>query len=368
MNNKPEIIDAGRPGRRSGIRRLFYTAPTHDPKTDSVSGGGRWRDNRSWAEIKNQLRLTVKRAPEVVIQVKGSRRAMDDDRAAMAGVLRYMKYISRNGELQLSNELAEAIVGLDALQDIHATWDLDMQRTRSEKNELLHPSFNIIFSMPANTDPEKLLIAVSAVARGQFQGHQYLMALHTPETDPSDDPPAHPHVHLILRAEDNDGHRIHIRKTTLRVWREHFAAELRSLGVEANATSRAERGKSRKGLRVAEWHIQKRYEEKVRKGEPAQAPRAKAGRFLEAAQELQTGTRDEKPWELAMAVRRRDLLRTFNDNLDRLKSEGETALAADLRRFINEMPPLDSERRSIQRALLKQVEARLKAQQPAREK
>lgn len=306
--------------------------------------------------------LKVKRAPEVVINVEGSRRKKDDDRKAIEGVLRYMMYISRNGRLLTMNECSERIDGREAIRETHASWDLDMQRTRSGKNEPLHPSFNIIFSMPADTDPEKVLEAVSAVARERFEGHQYLMAVHTQETDPADDPPAHPHVHLILRAEDENGKRIHIRKGDLRAWREQFAAELRARGIEANATSRAERGKSTKAMGGAEWHIQKRYEECLRAGMNAAPPKAKTARFLEAAEELQMGQIAEKPWEIAMAARRREVLRNLTRNVVQLRNEGENELADEVDRFIQDMQPLDSERRRIQRALVKQVQERLQEQ------
>ena len=356
---KHEILSADRPGRRSGIRRLVYS-PSKDGQVGSDRGSkGRWQDQRDWATIKDQLRLTVRRAPEVVINVKGSRRASDDDHGAIQGVLRYMMYISRNGRLPAVNERGEEVGGSEAIRETHASWDLDMQRMRSGKDENLHPSFNIIFSMPAETDKDKILDAVSAVARERFRGHQYLMAVHTQQTDPADDPPAHPHVHLILRAEDEDGQRIHIRKGDLRTWREQFAAELRSRGIEANATSRAERGKSKKAVSSAEWHIQKRYEEDLRKGNPTEQPKAKAARFLEAAQELEEGHTEEKPWEIAMTARRRNVLRDLAQNAARLREEGEFELADEVDRFIQDMPPLDSERHQMQRAMVAQVQDRL---------
>jgi hypothetical protein len=225
----------------------------------------------------------------------------------------------------------------------------------------LHPSFNIVFSMPANTDPEKLLEAVSAVARDRFEGHQYLMAVHTPETDPADDPPAHPHVHVVLRAENEDGRRIHIHKSDLRAWREQFAKELRDRGIEANATSRAERGKSLKGMKSAEWHIQKRYETALSAGITTAPPKAKAARFLDAARDLHGGPRQEKPWEIAMAARRRDLMRDLSEKVALLRQEGEHTLADEVVRFMREMPPLDSERHQMQRAMVKQIHERLAA-------
>ena len=60
--------------------------------------------------------------------------------------------------------------------------------------------------------------------------HRYVMALHTDQQ--------HPHVHLVVKAENELGRRLHIDKPLLREWREDFARMLREQGVEANATSR----------------------------------------------------------------------------------------------------------------------------------
>jgi hypothetical protein len=340
-------------GRRSGIQRLVYRAQP-DGQAEGGRRQGRWHDTRDWSAIKDQLRRTVGRAPEVVIKVKGSRRGKDDDRDAIAGVLRYMMYISRNGRLLTVDEKGSRIDGRDAICETHASWDLEMQRMRSIRGEGLHPSFNIIFSMPADTRAEMMLDAVEAFARVHFQGHQYIMALHTQETDPADDPPGHPHVHVVLRAENEYGQRIYIRKGTLRDWREAFSAELRARGIEANATSRAERGKSYKTKTGAEWHIEKRSREG--KGAPS---RALTARLLAAVEELRTGRAEPKPWELAMAARRRDVIRKLRQGSARLRQEGENQLADEVDRFMSNMPALDTERHQMQRALVKQVQDRL---------
>jgi len=356
---KHEPLSEAESGRRPGIRRLVYHPSGRTASEESASAPrATWRE-RDWSSIKERLRLTVKRAPEVVINVKGSRRSQDSDSAAIEGVLRYMMYISRNGQLPVLDERGEQIDGADAVRGAHASWNLDLQRMRGAKDESLHPSFNIIFSMPAKTDPQKMLEAVQAVAAACFQGHQYLMALHTQDTDPANDAPEHPHVHLIVRAEDEDGRRIHIRKTELRSWRELFAAELRSRGIEANATSRSERGKSRKSLTAAEWHIQKRYQHASRRGESPEPPTSRTARFQAAVEELREGRTDSKPWEVAMAARRRDVQRDLEKNAARLRQEGDNELAEQVERFAREMAPLDSERRQIQRALVNRVNERL---------
>jgi hypothetical protein len=320
-----------RSGRKSGLRRLVYR-----PHDNSRHGG------KDWKATTERLRRTVARVPEVVIKVKGGG-------TTIAGVLRYMNYISRNGMLIAVDEKDERIRGQDGVKASHASWDLDLQRTHDRKGEPLHQSFNMIFSMPAKTDPDKLFAAVQAFAQKYFIQRQYLMVLHTPETDPSDNPPPHPHVHVIVRAEDEDGQRLHIRKTTLRAWREGFAVELRAHGIEANATSRAERGVSLKARGSAEYHIKERGEIST----------AEAQRFAEAADELRRNDTEPKPWEVAMAARRRDVLKELARNAAMLRQEGDIELAEKVESFVRELPLLDTKRRRMQRALIEQVNARV---------
>jgi hypothetical protein len=351
---KHEELGANPFGRCASIQRLVYR-PSSDERQSASRRSKGWTDTREWGAIKDKLRRTVRQAPEVVIKVSGSRRGKDDDREAIAGVLRYMMYISRNGRLEMDDEMDDSIKGHQAVRDMHASWDLDMQRLSSPRGEALHPSFNIIFSMPAHTEAEKMLSAVQAFARENFRGHQYVMVLHTNETDPADDPPEHPHVHAVLRAEDQNGRRIHIRKGTLRGWREAFATELRAHGIEANATSRAERGKPYKSKRGAEWHIDKRA--KAGKGPLSHAMQA---RLCAAAKELEEGHTELKPWEIAMAARRRDVVRNMRESAARLREEGDVQLAAEVDKFIDDIPPVDTERRQMQRALVRQVQDRLR--------
>lgn len=329
MSSKHMILP-DRDGRKSGLRRLVYR-----PQITSDSQA------KDWQATKDRLRRTVARVPEVVIKVTGGG-------SKTSGVLRYMNYISRGGALITADESGQRLSGQDAIRNLHTSWDLDLQRTHDRRGEALHQ-----FSMPAKTAPDKLFEAVQALAQEQFAGRQYVMALHTPETDPSANPPPHPHVHVVVRAEDEDGRRLHIRKATLRIWREAFAAELRSRGIDANATSRAERGVSLKARGSADYHIKER----------GDISTAEGWRFAQAAADLRRGETEAKPWEIAMAARRRDVLKEFARNAAALREEGDFELAAQVERFAHELLPLDTERRKMQRALVEQVNARLKGQQ-----
>src|SRR5436853_4919896 len=105
--------------------------------------------------------------------------------------------------------------------------------------------------MPKGTPPEKLLNAVRTFAREKFAlQHRYALALHTDQ--------GHPHVHVVVKAESEQGVRLNIRKATLREWRRDFARYLCELGVEANATERAVRGKRESAKRDGIYRAEQR--------------------------------------------------------------------------------------------------------------
>ena len=181
-----------------------------------------------------QILLTLRRVPEVMVKVSGGARTL-------AGVERHVEYIGRKGELGLETDLGTQVGGTRFERDLVEDWDLDLEalRRQSERSirsrkplKLVH---NIIFSMPPGTPPTKVLQAVRTLAVNEWQlRHRYAMALHTDTS--------HPHVHVVLKAMSEQGERLNIRKATLRSWRSQFAANLRALGVPANATERAVRG------------------------------------------------------------------------------------------------------------------------------
>jgi hypothetical protein len=103
---------------------------------------------------------------------------------------------------------------------------------------------SLIFSMPAGTDPDKVLGAVRALAHAELSdNHDYVLALHT-------DTPR-PHVHLAVQAEGLDRRRFNPRPPQLNRFRERFARELRARGVAAEATPRRARGKGVAGSSMA---------------------------------------------------------------------------------------------------------------------
>ena len=170
----------------------------------------------------------------------------------LKAVGKHLDYIGRYGKLELETDDGERLsgrIGKVLLDD----WDLDIDDVRRQTKlaatkgrrppKLVH---KLMFSMPPGTPPDKVLGAVRNFAREEFWGqHRYALTLHTDEP--------HPHVHLVLKAVSEQGVRLNIKKATLRHWRSEFARNLRLLGVDANATERAVRGRDSKGQEG--WHL-----------------------------------------------------------------------------------------------------------------
>src|SRR5437879_8979946 len=82
-----------------------------------------------------------------------------------------------------------------------------------------------------------------------------------------------PHVHVVVKAPDDEARRLNIRRATLSEWRRELGRHLREQGVAANATERAIRGENRPqksdgiyraALRGASTHCRQRAESVAR--------------------------------------------------------------------------------------------------------
>jgi type IV secretory pathway VirD2 relaxase len=131
-------------------------------------------------------------------------------------VAAHFAYISRRGKLEIETDEGERIAGTDAQRTFLAAWHLELsagqyrgprdRRTQARETKLVH---KIVLSMPTPTPPEKVLAAARAFAREKFGvRHRYAMALHADQ--------ANPHVHMVVKAEDEFGRRLHVDKPMLR--------------------------------------------------------------------------------------------------------------------------------------------------------
>lgn len=319
-----------------------YREPLFDLLSYARRGPGR-RDRVASTDLPHIAR-TVSRTPEVMVKVL-SRGANE-----VSAVRKHLEYISRKGKVDLETD------GDDKLQDAKDMlddWDLELEEyragsdlsatNRKQQPRLVH---KVLFSMPAGTPPTKVLAAVQNLCREEFAlKHRYAMALHTDEP--------HPHVHVVIKAMSEQSVRLHIRKATLRQWRADFAKHLRVLGVPANATQRYVRGETtprksdgiyRASLRGQSTHMRERADI--------------------VARELMRGELHEEPARKVLVARRRDAERAWSAVSDSLAHQGQNELAAQVRRFMSEMPPPTTEKEYVARQLLQLTKSRDLSERP----
>jgi hypothetical protein len=276
---------------------------------------------------KEHIVLTVRRVPEVMVKVSGGARTV-------AGVERHLDYIGRKGKLGLEADTGEHLDGKGFEGKLTEDWNLDLEAHESPERsirgrrppKLVH---NVIFSMPPGTPSGKVLRAVHKLAINEWQfKHRYAMALHT-----DDD---HPHVHVVVKAMSEQGQRLNIKKATLRAWRQQFAANLRELGVAANATERAVRGETKTHRSDGAWRVANR--------DGSTLVQERERRILRECGEgrLTFGTGEETLRKTRAAV-----LDGWRGVSAQLKADGEHELGARVDSFLVQMPPAKTERRLL---------------------
>lgn len=300
-------------------------------------GPGR-TDRLSPAQVE-QIARTVRRVPEVMVKVSGGG-------TTPKAVAAHFRYIDRRGEFEIETDEGEQLRGKRVEKRLIEDWDLDADAAESRSpyagkpgrkpTKLVH---NIVLSMPAETPPDRLLAASRAFAREQFAlKHRYAMVLHTDQN--------HPHVHMVIKAMSVQGERLNIRKATLREWRQEFARHLREYGVAANATERVVRGATT--LRKLDgiyrpMHDPNRYSTHMQERVGSVAVDLFTGRIpveLGKAQLLQTRKEVERGWRSVSDI---------------LMSQGESELAAQVKQFVEHMPPPTTEREQVAQELLERL-------------
>ena len=184
------------------------------------------------------LRAAALKQPEVMVKIP---RRKSGASTGLKGVRNHLSYISRNGELEVENQDGEILNGKKDINELTKHW----KKLGIPEASKYREAINVVLSMPAHTPPDAVRNAARKFAQEQFDGHQYVFALHTDRDRPNE--PAHPHVHLCVLMRDEYGHRINPRKNDLFEWRVRFAEKLREEGVACAATRRQHRGITRKG-------------------------------------------------------------------------------------------------------------------------
>jgi len=308
---------------------------------DPVSFGRRGPDRRdrlSPAQIR-QIARTVARTPEVMVKV------LPSGASSVAAVRRHLAYVGRNGEVELQTDDGQRVQDREAAADLIQDWDLDLAESQSglgglqgrRAPKLVH---KLVFSMPAGTPPDKVLLATQEFCREQLElKHRYAIALHTDEP--------HPHVHVIVKAVSEQGERLNIRKAALREWREEFASHLRRVGVAANATPRFVRGETRP----------RKFDGIYRAARRGASTHMRA-RVESVATALRDPGRISDPAQMQVRETRRELERQWLATIELLRSQGKTALADQKRQFLHNLPPTGTEREWLIAGLLEQGRSR----------
>jgi len=194
------------------------------------------------ARMRAQIARTLRRTPEVMVKITNKAASAQ----GMGAVRRHLRYISRNGRVDLEDQNGDRIEGVEALRDLTQAWQLGgwgipESSTRREV-------FNVLLSMPPGTDRQAVRDAARGFAAQEFgDGRAYVFAAHDDE--------AHPHVHLSVQVRGPDGRRLNPRRKDLQRWRERFAEQLREHGVDANATPRRARGVTQRYPKPAVVHM-----------------------------------------------------------------------------------------------------------------
>jgi hypothetical protein len=297
-------------------------------------GPGR-RDHLSHDETELIAR-TARRTPEVMVKVL-SRGGQD-----LKAIGRHLGYLNRRGEVDIETDDGQRLSGKGIERELLEDWDLDLEEHRRKADleswstrpppKLVH---KLMFSMPAGTPPDKVLAAVKNFAREEFGlKHRYAMVLHTDEP--------HPHVHVVVKAVSEQSVRLHIRKATLRAWRREFARHLREQGIAANATERAVRG-----------------ENKTRKtdGIYRATLRGESSHMRVLAEAVASGlvkrSLHVEPGQAKLLATRKEVEHGWHATSEILLTEGQRALAAQVRHFIGRMPPTQTDRELLAAELRK---------------
>jgi type IV secretory pathway VirD2 relaxase len=291
--------------------------------------------------MRAKLQRIVAKAPEVMVKITGKTKTVSHLKS-------HLEYITRNGELAAETETGAVMEGRRGLRDIQAQWadDPALDHGRRRDGPLSH---NIIFSMPPGTDPIAVKDAVRAFAIETFGGqHDYVFVQHLDDE--------HPHVHLTVRSLGYEGKRLNPRKADLATWRERFAAELRLRGVEAEATPRRARGKTRKAERGVVRSIKER-------GEQPRVERLAREEIVREARRVKSSAR---PWEAKTRERQtaiREGYRRQATELKRSASAADRDLAAQILQFLASMPDFETMRGRLLKELADTI-SKAKSREP----
>lgn len=298
------------------------------------------------AKAKNATSV-IRKAPEVMVKITGSS-------SGLATVKHHLDYISRNGEVELTNECGESIQGRDELKALRDQLKASQVPNESNKREFLH----VLFSMPAGTPEKAMREAVAQFCQEEFANRRYVAAFHD-DTD-------HTHMHVCVSTRDidrADEPRLSPRKADLFRWRQGFADKLRENGIEAAASERRHRFNYRKAEHPVVRQIRadnpksaafnerraaaKAHDRAIKAAlrpekafvgpaRPPRAPKVQEAQKNELQAALRAGKRPSNPAEEHIQASKAKTLATWGEVAKNLVEAGEIDLAKDLAKLMRE--------------------------------
>ena len=145
--------------------RLFYPGNRIVRTRPQPKLGGLSAQQRA-AAMRERIEATVvRRAPQVMVKVTGGGRGMK-------AIAAHLRYISKNGRLELEDQRGETMRGKDALRELADDWRFggSLIEDTSDRRE----AFNIMLSMPRGTDPLTVHGAAREFARIELADHKFV--------------------------------------------------------------------------------------------------------------------------------------------------------------------------------------------------
>ena len=256
-------------------------------------------------------------------------------------VAAHFAYISRKGELTIETDEGDRIATRDAQKALLKDWHLELSagqyrtprdgRAGARTTKLIH---NIVLSMPRPTPPGQ-----SSGSRAEIRTRE--VRTPAPVRHGAAHDQQHPHVHLVVKAESEQGRRLHIDKAMLRSWREDFAQLMREQGVAANATPRVARGRNKGKVLDGIYRAHLRGKSTV--------VRTRVSDVVTTV--LQHGSYRD-PARERLVETRKSIVTEWLGIAEILDRQGETTLAGDVRHFAQHLPRVltDKERLAAQYA------------------
>ena len=171
------------------------------------------------------------RTPEVMVKITSF--GCDSSETAA-----HMKYVSRNGKVQMYDTFNNEIDKEDAIKEMQET--IDEQEYRGH-GRTTRRTCHFILSMPVGTDKEGFRNATEDFLHEEFgDNHDHYHAFH------NDSKGGSYHAHVIVTMEGKDFTRLDPNKHDISRWRTTFADKLIDHGNAARATTSLSRGECSK--------------------------------------------------------------------------------------------------------------------------